>query len=132
MTKVSDLHRKWSADPAYKAAYGALAHEYAVAKMLIRARARAGLTQTEVAKRMKTSQSYVARLEAGQLCPTTDALARYAKAVNAILKLSLAPRAGRAVVFRNKTRKVAKVNPATGTRIKRVPKGRYGSRRRLA
>jgi transcriptional regulator with XRE-family HTH domain len=134
MTKVSDLHRKWSADPAYKAAYGALAGEYAIAEMLIRARALAGLSQTEVAKRMNTSQSYVARLETGQLNPTTDTLGRYAKAVNAILKFSLAPRTGTGVAFRNKIHQTYKVaakgNPATGNRIKRDPKGRDESRRR--
>jgi len=100
MTKVSDLHRKWSADPAYRAAYRELADEYAIAQALIRARARAGLSQTEVAKRMKTSQSYVARLEAGDIVhPTLAAYMRYARALGAMLKIKISPR----VVFAAKT-----------------------------
>ena len=130
MTKVSDLHRKWSADPAYKAAYRALANEYTIPKMLIRARARVGLSQSEVAKRMKTSQSYVARLEAGQVNPTTDALARYAKAVYAILKFSFAT--GTGLALRNKFHEAhkVKVSPATGKfASKRDPKGARRERR---
>jgi len=47
---------------------------------LLRARLRAGLSQTELATRMGTSQSAVARLESGQSLPSTKTLLRYAKA----------------------------------------------------
>ena len=47
---------------------------------LIRARQRAGLSQGEVAARMGTSQSTIARLESGQTLPSTKTLLRYAEA----------------------------------------------------
>ena len=65
MTKVIDLHENWNCDPAYKAAYEAFGPEFELARCLIETRARAGLTQAELAKRMKTTQSVVARLESG-------------------------------------------------------------------
>lgn len=93
MTKVKDLHRKWMKEPAYKAAYGALDEEFRIIQMLIDARKRAGLSQTELAKRMKTSQSYVARLESGEVRPTTQALERFARATGSRLKITLEPMA---------------------------------------
>jgi transcriptional regulator with XRE-family HTH domain len=42
----------------------------------------AGLSQTEVAARMGTSQSTVARLEAGEVDPRLSTLERYAEAVD--------------------------------------------------
>ena len=64
MTKLKDLHRRWSKEAKYKATYGALHEEFELARALIEARAHAGLTQTQLARRMKTSQSYVARVSA--------------------------------------------------------------------
>ncbi|HEX2498145.1 MAG: helix-turn-helix domain-containing protein [Actinomycetes bacterium] len=48
---------------------------------LAEARQRLGLTQTDVAARMGTSQSAVARLEAGELDVRLSTLDRYAAAV---------------------------------------------------
>jgi ribosome-binding protein aMBF1 (putative translation factor) len=56
MTKISDLHRRWSKDADYKAAYDALGDEFDLASALIEARTAAGLSQSQLAKRMKTSQ----------------------------------------------------------------------------
>jgi ribosome-binding protein aMBF1 (putative translation factor) len=63
MTKVKDLHRGWMKDPKYKAEYDALDEEFQLARTLIKARTHAGLSQTQLARRMKTSQSYVARID---------------------------------------------------------------------
>lgn len=67
--------------PAIKAEYGALADEFAIAHELIAARARAGLSQAEVAQRMGTTQSVVARLESGRRPPSLRTVQRYAQAV---------------------------------------------------
>jgi ribosome-binding protein aMBF1 (putative translation factor) len=48
---------------------------------LIEARSRAGLSQTEVARRMGLPQSAIVRLEAGTHSPTLSTLARYASAI---------------------------------------------------
>lgn len=92
MTSVHHLHRRWSKRPKYAAAYKALQNEFEVAQALIEARTRAGLSQTELAKRMKTSQSYVARLEGGSVRPSSAALERFAKATGSYLRISFEPR----------------------------------------
>lgn len=91
MTKVKELHRKWSKDPAYKTAYDRLDEEFRVIAVLTDARKRAGLSQTDVAKRMKTSQSYVARLESGEVHPTAQSLERFARATGSRLRITIEP-----------------------------------------
>jgi predicted transcriptional regulator len=80
VTTLTDLKKKWMADPAIRNAYDALAPEFEIARALIEARTDAGLTQEEVAKRMGTTQSVVARLESGRILPSIKTLFRYAEA----------------------------------------------------
>lgn len=77
------------ANPKVKAEYDALAPEFEIAAELIRARVRAGLSQAELAQRMKTSQSAVARLESGQTLPSTKTLLRFAEATGSKVKVRL-------------------------------------------
>ena len=91
MTKIKTLHRRWMSEPDYTAAYQSLDDEFQLARTLIEARKRAGLSQTELARRMKTSQSDVARIESGKVRPSTDALRRFAHATGSRLKISLEP-----------------------------------------
>lgn len=91
MTKVKDLHRGWMKNPKYKTEYEALGKEFQLARALIEARTRAGLSQTQLARRMKTSQSYVARIEGGQVRPSTAALERLAKATGSRLTITFEP-----------------------------------------
>ena len=95
MTKVKALHRRWGKDHDYKAAYDALDEEFQLARVLIEARTRAGLSQTQLARRMKTSQSYVARIEGGTVRPSTDALERFAHATGTRLRITFEPEAAR-------------------------------------
>ena len=57
------LKARLLANPKVKAEYDALAPEFEIAAELLRARLRAGLSQAELAARMGTSQSTIARLE---------------------------------------------------------------------
>lgn len=95
MTKLKDLHRGWTKDDSYKAAYDALDEEFQLARALIEARTRAGLSQTQLARRMKTSQSYVARIEGGKVRPSTGALERFAQATGTRLRIVFEPEAAR-------------------------------------
>jgi hypothetical protein len=45
MTKVKDLHQKWMENKEYRKAHDELAAEFALARAIIDARAKAGLTQ---------------------------------------------------------------------------------------
>lgn len=80
MTSLHELKKKWTQDPAFQKEYDALAPEFALAKTLIEARANAGLTQAEVAERMGTTQSVVARLEGGGSLPSMKTIQRFAEA----------------------------------------------------
>jgi ribosome-binding protein aMBF1 (putative translation factor) len=96
MTKVRDHHRRWSRDADYKGAFDALGEEFELARALIEARTAAGLSQSQLAKKMKTSQSYIARIEGGKVRPSTDALLeRFAQAIRTRLRIALQPHASR-------------------------------------
>lgn len=88
MTKISDLHAKWLENSEYKTAYDALDDEFALAKALIEARLRAGLTQEQLAERLQTTQSSIARIEGGHVMPTTRTLKKIARATGSRLKIS--------------------------------------------
>jgi transcriptional regulator with XRE-family HTH domain len=88
---VGDLHKKLIKNPEYRREYEALEEEFSLTAALIEARSRAGLTQEEVASRMKTTQAVVARLEGGGSKPSTRTLERYAKATGSRLKISFEP-----------------------------------------
>ncbi len=74
------LKARLLANPKVKAEYVAHAPEFEIAAELVKARLRAGLSQSELADRMGTSQSTIARLESGQTLPSTKTLLRFAKA----------------------------------------------------
>jgi ribosome-binding protein aMBF1 (putative translation factor) len=62
-----------------------------LADMLYKMRVEAGLTQTELARRMGSRQSFVSAVERGAKVPTLDTLQRMANAAGQRLKLSLEP-----------------------------------------
>ena len=91
MIKFDTLHKKWMKDPAYRKEYEALEDEFALIAAVAKARARAGLSQVQLAKRMKTTQSAIARLESGRAKPSTRTLQRFAEATGHRLKITFEP-----------------------------------------
>lgn len=89
MMKLNDLKTDLLKRSDVRAEYEALAEEFSLAEVLIRARSEADMTQTDVAEKMHTSQSYVAKMEGGQVSPSIRALQRYAAATGSRLKISL-------------------------------------------
>lgn len=90
MTKsLQSMRKKMLADREVRTNYDAMADEFSLARELIAARVRAGLTQAELAARMDTTQSVVARLESGAQLPSVKTLLRFAKATGArpVIKL---------------------------------------------
>ncbi|MBW6510944.1 MAG: helix-turn-helix domain-containing protein [Desulfuromonadaceae bacterium] len=79
--KIAELKQELLADEGFKREYDVLEEEFAIASQLIEARKRANLTQAQVALRMGTTQSVVARLESGHPLPSLRSLQRYADAV---------------------------------------------------
>jgi transcriptional regulator with XRE-family HTH domain len=91
MGRILEMHRKWLKEPGYRKAYDALEEEFALAKAVIDARNRAGLTQIELARRMGTTQPVVARLEGGRTRPSMRTLERLAKATGSRLLIRFEP-----------------------------------------
>jgi ribosome-binding protein aMBF1 (putative translation factor) len=85
---VEESFAEWAKDPEFVKEYEALEEEFALAKALIKARSTANLTPEQVAERMHTSQSYVAKLEGGRINPTMKALKRYAEATGTKLRFN--------------------------------------------
>lgn len=95
MTKLKELKALLLKDPEVRKAYDAQEEEFALMAAVAKARVRAGLSQAELAKRMKTTQSTIARLESGRGHPSTRTLTRLAKATGHRLKISFEPVRGR-------------------------------------
>lgn len=77
--------------PGVKAEYDRLAEEFAFLDQFLAARAEAGLSQAQLAERIGTTQSAIARLEsgAGRHQPSLGTLRKYARAVGCRLELRL-------------------------------------------
>ncbi len=88
---VRELIDEWKKNPEFVKEYEAIAPEFAQAKMLIAARAQAGLSQAQVARKMKTTQPVIARLESGKQKPSLQTLERYARATGCVLRIELVP-----------------------------------------
>jgi len=74
MTQVRDLHEQWMQDRRIAMPMRTWSLRFALARTLIEARTNAGLTQEQLAERMHTTQSVIARLEAS--CATFNPNAR--------------------------------------------------------
>jgi predicted transcriptional regulator len=81
MTTLSQVKTRLLKDKATREAYVALEDEFSIAHELIAARVKAGFTQSEVAERMGTTQSVIARMESGRTLPSLRTLSRYAHAI---------------------------------------------------
>ncbi|MEN8237502.1 MAG: helix-turn-helix transcriptional regulator [Pseudomonadota bacterium] len=86
-----DVRDKMLQNPKVAEAYEQIKPEYDVAEALIAARLKSNLSQAEVAKRMHTTQSVVARLESGRHLPSLQTIYRYAHAVNRRISLNIFP-----------------------------------------
>ncbi len=74
----------------FKKAYDDLEEKYTLIRELIAARAKSGLTQEAVAKKMGTTKSAVSRLESGEKhFPSYPTLQKYAQAVGCHLEIKL-------------------------------------------
>jgi transcriptional regulator with XRE-family HTH domain len=88
---LKQFKRRALSRPGVKAAYDASAEEFAFFDEVLKARAEAGLTQAEVAERIGTTQSAVARLESAEPkhSPSIATLQKYAKAPGYTVQLKL-------------------------------------------
>jgi ribosome-binding protein aMBF1 (putative translation factor) len=89
-TAWSDLNQRGSRSRLAEAAYQAEARVAAFQGLVYRLRIEAGLTQAQLATRMGTTQSAIARMEGGGTRPTLETLEKLASAVGADLVIGVA------------------------------------------
>ena len=81
MTKLTNFKKQWMKDPKVKKEYDEHKAEFEIAHALLKARLKEDMTQEEVAKKMGTTQSVVARMEGGEQLPSLRSILRYAEAI---------------------------------------------------
>src|SRR5690349_24825283 len=90
-SSLKQFKRRALARPEVRAAYEASAEEFAFLDEVLKARAESGLTQAEVAERIGTTQSAIARLESAEPkhSPSIATLQKYAKALGYKVEVKL-------------------------------------------
>lgn len=86
----SDFLKKQLKDPEYYKAYHQLDAEFAPIEAILKARVKKGLTQKELARKMKTKQSAISRIESGKVSPTISFLQKLADAMGTRLQIKFA------------------------------------------
>ena len=96
MLTHKQLRAKALGNAEVKAEYDKLGDEYALLDEFLKARAAQGLTQAQVAEKIGTTQSAVARMESGsgKHSPSLATLSRYADALGCKLEVKLVRKAG--------------------------------------
>lgn len=95
MLRISEPPKRSLTDDDYAKAYSELETGFELARQVIEARVRAGLTQEELAARIQTSRTVIVRLESGRVLPSMRTLERLAAATSSRLNISLEPLAAR-------------------------------------
>lgn len=88
-TKWSEIRARRLPDPERSPDYVAAGRAIEIGEQVRRIREARGLSQAELARRMATSQSAIARLEAGGVDPKVGTLERLTRALDADLILEL-------------------------------------------
>lgn len=87
----AEVRERLLSNPAVKVEYDRLGPVYELVGTMMEARHNAGLTQKDVAARMGTTQSVIARLESARHLPSLDLLTRYAAALGRRVSISFVP-----------------------------------------
>ena len=74
--------------PSVRKEYEALKPKYEAISAVIKARLEEGMTQEELAKKIKTKQSNISRFEAGKVTPSISFLQKIANALGKQLEIS--------------------------------------------
>ena len=85
----NEYKKKWEKDPEFQKAWEKTRLEYEVARALIKARIEKKMTQKQLARKMKTKQSVISRVENAQTKPTLSFLQRLADALGGKLEVNL-------------------------------------------
>lgn len=90
MKNWRETRKELLSDPVTKREFDKLAPRYAIISELIEARLKKGMTQSDVARKIGTGQSAIARLEGGNVNPSLDFLQKVARVLGRKLTVHLA------------------------------------------
>ena len=86
-----EIRREWMKDPEFRREYAKLEPEFRIASALIEARIKGKITQAELAKKAKTGQAVISRLENMNARPSLSLIQRVAEALGLRVDLRLLP-----------------------------------------
>ena len=89
MKNYTTIKKRLLKDKIVKKEYDSLGPEFELRKEIIEQRRKKGFTQAQLARKLKTKQSAIARLESGRYNPTVSFLRNVAEALDSELKISL-------------------------------------------
>lgn len=89
MTTLEQLKKRAFKNPKVKQYYDELEPEFAVIEAVLRRRLEKKMTQAQLARKIGTKQSAIARLESGGYNPSLAMLRKVAKALDGKLKISI-------------------------------------------
>ncbi len=89
MKDWKDLKAELLQNPEFKKAYDGLELEFSIITQVIQKRLEKGLTQKQLAEKVGTKQSAIARLEGGNSNPSVAFLEKISKALGSKLQISL-------------------------------------------
>jgi DNA-binding XRE family transcriptional regulator len=89
MTRIAGIKKRLMQNAQFREEYEKADAEFQLVEALIKARTKANLSQAEIACRVGTTQSAIARLEGGGVTPSLSTLRRYAEATGMRLEINL-------------------------------------------
>ena len=91
MDDFEKLKKKLMRNPAFRKEQEATRVEFESARAVIRARIEKGLTQKQLAEKLKTRQSVISRVENAKTVPSLSFLKRLAQVLDASLQVQFKP-----------------------------------------
>lgn len=82
------IEKAWMKDPEIRREYERLQPEFEIARQIIDARINGKMTQEEIARKAKTGQAVISRLETMNASPSLDLLQRVAHALGKRLEIN--------------------------------------------
>lgn len=92
MKKLKNFKQELLKNKEVRQAYDDLGPEFEVIKLLMSQRIEKGMTQGELAKKVGTKQSAIARLESGRYNPSLVFLNKVARGLNTKIKIEISRR----------------------------------------
>jgi predicted transcriptional regulator len=89
MKTFEEFKRELLSDPEAKAEYDRLKPEYDLIRQMLKKRREMGLTQADMAKKLKTKQASISRLESADNKASLGRYIKYAEALGSKLKITL-------------------------------------------